>query len=261
MAKNKSLNLLKSQKRNINVDPIMLNQAVNYDNPKKSEFAEILSEVPKSIISEKDRKLLKHTFKRGIKFAARDLNQKENSFRIKIYRLRQEIILFYKLKNDVKSFDPIPGTKLHYNLMNCIKRIQKSLSSMDYSFLSEFELDVISFRRLEETDISEIIKYQIDIIKKGLYEVFVFYFQADGHFNSIRFEISVDKFGKLQMLTFPQLPKKIVKINNQDIPKDLCEKLKPLKDGTIPLTKEDLNRELTECVQNIEVVYDIEEVE
>lgn len=55
------------------------------------------------------------------------------------------------------------------------------------------------------------------------------------------------------------MPKKIVKIDNKNIPADLREKLKPGKDGTLSLSRQELDKEIAQNVKELEVVYDLEE--
>ena len=262
VAKNKSLNFIKANKKKINYDPKIMGRNIQ-DNiqsfEQEMEFSEILSQIPNNIVNLKDRDILRHALKRGVLVAAKDLNINVHSFRTKIYRIKQEIMLYHKIQNGMKCIDPIPGTKLHHNLMNCVKKIKASLETNDFSFLTEFELDDKSRNRLEQTSIHQIVKYQLDILKNNLYEVFVFYFEPNSKINSIRFEIVVDRGSRLKIVTFPQLPKKIVKIKNKDIPIELQEKLKPGKDGLIPLSREELDEELESNVKKIEVVYNVEE--
>ncbi len=262
VAKNKSLNFIKANRQKFNYDPQILSKITKDDfieTNRREELSEILSQIPKNIINLKDRDILLHALKRGVSAAAKDLNINEHSFRIKIYRLKQEIILFQKLKEGMKRTDPIPGTKLHHNLMHCLKKIKTSLETKDFNFLSEFELDEKSICMLEQTSINRIIKYQLDILKKNLYQVFVAFFDRSDNINSLRFQIIANSGNRLQIITLPELPKKILKIRNKYIPTEFKEKLKPGKDGLIPLSREELDRELNSKVKKIEVVCDVKE--
>jgi DNA-directed RNA polymerase specialized sigma24 family protein len=260
VAKNKSLNLIKVQNKKLDIDPNLLATTIQAEETvDEIEFSEILSEIPKSIINLKDRKILQHALDRGLKKAARDLNKNEDSFRIKIYRLKQELILYQKLSSGMKTLDPIPGTRLHNNLLNFLRKLKTCLENNDFCFFVDFELDDESRRRLEATSINRIVKYQLDIIKQNFYEVIVFYFDHKEMLDSIRFQISVDPHSRLKFITLPQMPKKIIKINNKNIPADLKAKLKPNKAGLLPLSREELDKEIEEKVKEVEVVYDLEE--
>jgi hypothetical protein len=48
-------------------------------------------------------------------------------------------------------------------------------------------------------------------------------------------------------------------IKNENIPADLREKLKPGKDGLIPLSRQELDKEISENVEEIEILYDLED--
>jgi DNA-directed RNA polymerase specialized sigma24 family protein len=261
VAKNKSLNLIKSQNRKLDYDPLILAKTTLDENlfEQKMDLITLLTQIPMNVINQKDRKLLLHAFQRGVKNAARDLNRNEQSFRLKIYRLKQELILYHRLESGFKRLNPIPGTRLHHNLMNFIKRIGVCLNNNDFCFLDEFELDEKSRYRLEQTSIRRVVKYQIDILKKNLYLFFVAFFDTNGNMKSLRFQIIANSGNRLQISTLPELPQKIIKINNRDIPTELKEKLKPDKNGLIPLFREELDKELNSKVKKIEVVFDIKE--
>lgn len=261
VAKNKSLNFIRDNKRQLEVDSQFMEQTLHneFSEIEKQEFSEILNAIPVAVINLKDRKLLLHAFKRGLANAAGDLNVNLKTFRSKIYRIKQEILLFQKLKEGIKRTDPIPGTKLHHNLLNCIKKIKASLETKNFGLFDEFEIDDVSRQKLEQTDIHRIVKYQLDILKKKLYQVFVAFFDKSENINSLRFQIKTEGGQRLQIISVPEFPKKIVKIKNKDIPAEMKEKLKPGKDGLIPLSREELYKELVGKVKKIEVIYDLEE--
>lgn len=261
VAKNKTLNYIRNNQKSFEVEQAFFER---YEEAKegdlaKDDFLRILAEIPLSVIDQKDRSIFLHYLKRGMKGAARDRNENPDSFRKKIYRLKKEIILYHEIQSGKKCLDPIPGTKLHSNLFNFIKKMTTCIGNNDFSLFDKFEMDDKSRQRLQHTSISQIVKYQADLLSKSVYEIFLFYFDDNERMDSLRFQIKINDRGCLQLISFPQMPKKILMIKNENIPTELREKLKPGKDGLIPLSRQELEKEISEKVEEIEILYDLDE--
>ena len=262
VAKNKSLNLIKFQGRQTIIDPnildkIKLNSLQKEFNKTGFEDIEMLLErTPKSIISFKKRELLLQVINNNYKInkIASKLNINKNSLRIKIYRIHQEMLLYHRLLNGCKRLYPIPGTKLHHNIMNFIKKLKDRLDKNDFSIFKDYIINEQTKKILKSISIGTHVNYQLDIIEENTYLLFVGYLDKKKTFKGFRLLLSASKY-KLCVRSLPESPKKIVKIEEKDLPESFVKTLKSGKDGMPIYTREELNNQIKEKAKKIDLIY------
>jgi DNA-directed RNA polymerase specialized sigma24 family protein len=263
VAKNKSIDYIRTVKKQGNLGDKIIENDKLFKSDKfleRVELEQLIEKTPNIVVPIKHKELVKETLKNQYNFTklAKKLKINKDSLRNKVYRIQQEILLYHKIINGIKRSEPIPGTKLHHNLLNFCQKLKKTIQNQDLSLFSEFEIDEHTFNMLLTLDMHKIIRYQFDIVKKNVYDLFIAYFEKNNSSNGIKFKIFLGDH-TIKVWSPPRLPKKVMKINEEDLPEFLKEQLEQGSDGIPVISRVELDKKLKEYNVKLKVLYEKKE--
>lgn len=175
--------------------------------------------------------------------------------RKKTYRIQQEILLYHKILNGAERLQPIPGTKIHTNILYFASKLKQHIEEKDLSLFNEFSIDKSSLEILQNIDIQKLINYQLCINGHQIYSLFIAYYDNKHKFQSIRLDIVVID-NKLQIMSLPKTPTKILKIKNDEMPESLKSVLHHGVNGLPVLPIEELEKLLNEHKDIVHTIYE-----
>ncbi len=168
-------------------------------------------------LSVEDKKILnKYLYvTSNIKKLSQDFKIKEMTLRNKIRNLLKEIEFFHLLERKVIGFETIPGTKFHYNIRNCLRKITSSLNSNNINLLVGYFKSCKINDGIDSINIQEIKSYKIRFDSDSSYNLIIAYidFSNNLKFFDIKFKLT-DNFS-IHILEFPRFPKKVYRFNEK----------------------------------------------
>ena len=260
VAKNKSIDYMRAEKLTGRIiDFEMEKQSEEYleDETETNEnLDELIKQTPDKVVPKKQKQFLMMVLQNQYDFEklGKKLKKNKHTIRKKTYRIQQEILLYHKILRGAKRLQPIPGTKIHMNILNFTSRLKQHLEKKDMSLFSEFELDNPSLEVLTQIDIYKMINYQISIKDNQIYRLVIFFYDSKHQFRSVYLDINVID-NKLQIRSIPKTAAKIVKISLQDIPETLKPLLRHGDDGLPILPREELDKLLEANKGVVETIY------
>jgi len=257
VSKNLSFNYLKKHKKEFTyVDSYFEQEQYS----KKDDTKEILDIDDIVIFSIKEKNLLKQYYavSADLSLLARKTGIKKKILRNKIYVLEQEIKLFELLNDGILRTKSIPGTKLHRNIQNFLRRLKTCLDNNDLLKMKYYFSNCTINDEVSSINIKEIAQYDIDILEKNKYMLNIGYFDLEDEVKFFRIRFEISEGSTINVIEFPIMPKKVFSFDAKEIPIEILRQMQSNKKGVIPLTQKEFDKLIESQKNKIEVLVDRE---
>jgi DNA-directed RNA polymerase specialized sigma24 family protein len=257
VAKNKSLSYIKSKSKQKTLVGKKVESHIDEDQLTPIELEELINNTPNKVVPIKKKQLLKEVLIHQYDF--KKLSKKHglsyHTFRDKIYRIQQEILLYHRIIRDTKRSPSVPGTKLHENIKNFCIKLKNYLENEDVSIFSEYLIDQDTKKILQYLEIERIVNYQLLLKGKAIYELFFAFFNSKNVLGGVKLSIIVQN-SKLIICSAPKIPKKVFEFDISKMPESLRAQLQPGPDGIPKISKEEFLKKLQDCKNGSSLIYE-----
>jgi DNA-directed RNA polymerase specialized sigma24 family protein len=261
VAKNKSIDLIKNKKKERDLQDkkfqYLVNQEIDFSYQTIEDLDDLIENTPNKVIPIKQKQLMREVLNSNYDFrkVAAKFKMNYHTLRKKTYKIQQEILFYQKIIKGHKRTRPIPGTKLHENILNFAKKLKAHFNEKDMSLFDKINIDEHTCKTLSKINIGKVISYQITILVSNFYEIFIPYQDEEKNHRCIWIEIRTDN-NKIFITSPPKTPSKILKVKRENLPHPINKTFKDGPDGEPSISEEELLKKLAECNEVVEIIYE-----
>jgi len=151
------------------------------------------------------------------------------------YRVKRNLVSAKLLKEGYRGTKAIVSYKLHQNILNFIKTLQKKMQENDLKSMHNYFRD-IDVSDIPQLDIATNLDYRV-ILQKGIYKICIPYLDSNMQAQCCFVDIILDRKDKIKIIKFYPKPALVIKINGNK--KDLLKEFKPVQKGLLTESAEE----------------------
>jgi len=255
VSKNLSLNHLKKYKRELVYSNTYFEEK-NFENYPKTKKILTIDDI--KIFNVKERNLLKQYYENSgdINKLVRKSKLNTKVLKNKIYNLEQERKLFELIYFGVQRTKSLPGTKLHRNIQNFLKKLKYSLNNGDLMKMKHYFSGCIINDEVSSIKIKKIIQYDIDILETNKYLLNIGYHDSLKAIKFFRIRFEISEGSTINVIEFLIMPKKVFAFNAKEIPIEILRQMQPNEKGVTDLTQDEFAKLLKSQKDKIKVIID-----
>jgi len=251
VTKHDSFKYIKKQKKNINFEQVehkITENILNVESVLNDDLNMIIEKFM-SRLNYYEQNLLRKYLKecRNIKILTNRSKFKYNSIQRKIYRLKKNMLAEYYQYAGMIGTKQIVNAKLHENILNFINKFKLCLENNSLENMRIYFGEKIDNKKIPPINISRIHSYDIVLLEKGKFKLFVCYFEPDKSLNSYFLIFEVYNKNRIRIVKLPKLMKSITGYDVKKIPIEVREKLRADQRGVIPHNGKQINELLSDC--------------
>ncbi len=226
VVKHLCLNLIDKDKRNLKLkQEIELNRLADketiiddYNKQTVDNFQSILEELDSyTFINDTDKKILKKYLlkEQGLTQLSRSYKIKKSVLKKRIYQALREIKFFEMLSKDVVDFNTIPGTKMHTNVSNFLKALEKALIDNNLSILKNYLRYAIIHDTIAKINLKQIVGHRISLLKNDSYRLTITYQDNNDNYKVFGIKYSILDNKRISVDEIPIFPKSVKLISQE----------------------------------------------
>lgn len=233
VARNEAYALAKRKKLEITAHDCKLEYLENKKEDQEEitpEFDTITKIEAKELLSKEDYKhyRLMIKYEQNVTKIAQHLRRTKSYVYGLNYRVKRNLVSAKLLKEGYRGTKAIVGYKLHQNILNFIKTLQKKMKENDLQSMHNY-FKGIDVSKIPQLDIAKMIDYHIFIKEKGIYRLTLPYFDSNNNVKFCMAYFMLEQNSNIKITKFNSKMKSITKVNCTR--EELERELKPMKKG------------------------------
>ncbi len=182
-----------------------------------------------------------------VKKVAKELELSYNAAHNKVYKMKRNLRA-EKLKQQgwLGSKDMI-DYNTNKNIIKFINTFVKKMEKRDFNHLRSY-FEYIEIEKITKFDIKKIFNYDILLLKRNLYELYIPYKDSKSQVQFCAFRFKLDKQNHIKVTEFLAKPTKVVKFNKPK--KEVLKMLPGMEKGVLPISADEVKKILKKKSHN-----------
>ncbi|NQV18437.1 MAG: sigma-70 family RNA polymerase sigma factor [Armatimonadetes bacterium] len=173
----------------------------------------------------------------NVKKVANKLKLSYNATRSKVYKMKKNLRAEKLKQQGWLGSKDIIDYNTNKNIITFINTFVKKMEKRDFDHLRSY-FEYIEIEKITKLDIKQIFNYDILLLKRNLYELYIPYEDSKSKVQFCIFRFKLDKQNHIKITKFFAKPTKVVKIN---MPKKEALKMLPrMEKGVLPISAEEV---------------------